>query len=49
MPDDSSDSPLMSAYSESATMPYEELDQLKAAAAAAGGKNLLVRFSRHEE
>lgn len=45
MPDDSSDSinPLTSAYRESATMPYEELNQLKAAAVAAGGKNLLVR------
>ncbi|XP_073725913.1 serine/threonine-protein kinase Nek9 [Misgurnus anguillicaudatus] len=43
MPVDSSDSinPLTSSYTESATLPYEELDQLKAAAAAAGGKNLL--------
>ncbi|XP_057199533.1 serine/threonine-protein kinase Nek9 isoform X2 [Triplophysa rosa] len=44
IPDDSSDSinPLTSAYRESATMPYEELNQLKAAAAAAGGADLLA-------
>lgn len=44
MPNDSGDSiePLASSYTKSATLPYEELDQLKAATAT--GKSLMVRL-----
>ena len=45
MPKDSSDSmsgPLASTFSESATLPYEELQELKAAAAAATSDNGLM-------
>ncbi|XP_056624561.1 LOW QUALITY PROTEIN: serine/threonine-protein kinase Nek9 [Triplophysa dalaica] len=51
LPDDSSDSinPLAPAYRESETMPYEELDQLKAAAAAVGGKDLLATACADED
>ncbi|XP_051579148.1 serine/threonine-protein kinase Nek9 [Myxocyprinus asiaticus] len=44
MPEDSRDSidPLTSSYTESATLPYDELDELKAAAAAATGKSLMA-------
>lgn len=46
MPNDSGDSiePLASSYTKSATLPYEELDQLKAATATATGKSLMVRL-----
>uniref|UniRef100_A0A671K5I8 non-specific serine/threonine protein kinase n=1 Tax=Sinocyclocheilus anshuiensis TaxID=1608454 RepID=A0A671K5I8_9TELE len=43
MPDDSQDSiePLTKPYTESATLPYKKLDQIKATAAAATGKSLM--------
>lgn len=54
MPDDSQDSmdPLTTSYTESATLPYEELDHLKAAAAATTAtteKSLMVSVACQTE
>lgn len=48
MPDDSRESmePLTSSYTESATLPYEELDQLKAAAGKSMMKTACVDYER---